>query len=69
MTIEFGLVLPRDNMREEFDEELLLWSKSVISYCRKTQKSTTSIQTLVDNIDDMDGKETFCSHNDYFEFS
>ena len=39
MTLEFGLVMQRPNIREEFDDELYIWSKAIINYCKTTQKN------------------------------
>ena len=35
------------NIQERFDEELLLWCKAILCYCKDTQKRSTAIQTLV----------------------
>ena len=39
MSLEFGLVMERPNIREEFDDELYFWSKAIISYCNVSQKN------------------------------
>ena len=51
MKYEFELVMQRSNMKEEFDEHLLMWSKAILYYCKKKCKTTTAIQTLVKNVD------------------
>ena len=38
-------------MKEEFEEQLLLWSKAILIYCKKTCTTTTAIQTLVKDVD------------------
>ena len=38
-------------MQEEFDEQLLIWSKAILIYCKKTCTTTTAIQTLVKDVD------------------
>ena len=38
-------------MKEEFDEQFLLWSKAILIYCKKICTTTTAIQTLVKDVD------------------
>ena len=52
--IEFELTMQRPNLKNEFDEELVLWSKAVVSYCKKTCKKSTAIQKLVKDVKDAD---------------
>ena len=47
MTFEFGLILQREGIREEFDEEIVSWSKAIIGYCRNTQTKSTAIQLVI----------------------
>ena len=47
MTQEFALVMQRPNIREEFDDDLLMWSKAIITYCRNTQKRSSAIQLVL----------------------
>ena len=49
--LEFELTMQRPNLKNEFDEELILWSKAVVSYCKKTCKKSTAIQKLVKDVD------------------
>jgi len=37
--LEFELTMQRPSLKNEFDEELILWSKAVTSYCKKTCKN------------------------------
>ena len=50
MTLEFSLVVQRPHIRDEFDEELLQWSRAVLMYC-DTQKRSTAIQSVLSEID------------------
>ena len=58
MSLEFGLILNRENIRDEFYEEVLLWAKAVISYCQCTQKRSSAIQHIVSDceFDDIECK-------------
>ena len=47
MTHEFELVMQGPNIREEFDEEYLLWCKAVMTYCKETQNLSTTIQNII----------------------
>ena len=38
-------------MKNEFDEELVLWSKAIVTYCKKTITKSVSIQKLVKDVD------------------
>lgn len=49
--LEFELTMQRQELKNEFDEELVLWSKAIVTYCRKTIKKSTSIQKLVKDVD------------------
>ena len=51
MTQEFALVIQRRNIREEFDDDLLIWSKAIITYCRNTQKRSSAIQLVLGDND------------------
>jgi len=48
MTTEFGAVMQRPDIRNEFDEELLKWSRAVMNYCRKTQAQCAAIMKILD---------------------
>ena len=50
MSLEFGLVMERPNIREEFDDELYFWSKA-ISYCNVSQKKCVAIQAVQKTLD------------------
>ena len=52
MSLEFGLVMERPNIREEFDDELYFWSKAIISYCNVSQKKCVAIQAVLKTLDD-----------------
>ena len=43
--------MQRPDIKEELDEKLELWCKSVISYCKKTQKKSTAIQQVIKEVD------------------
>jgi hypothetical protein len=48
VTFEFGLILQRQGVREEeFDEELVSWSKAIIGYYKTTQTKSTAIQFVI----------------------
>ena len=47
MTHEFELVMQGPNIREEFDEEYLLWCKAVMTSCKETQNLSTTIQNII----------------------
>jgi len=49
--VEFQLIMQRPEIKEEFDEEFILWSKAVVNYCKKKCTKTTAIQKLVKDID------------------
>ena len=51
MTFEFGLVMQRPGIKEDFDDELVLWSKAAINYCKITQKKSSAIQIVVGDTD------------------
>lgn len=51
MTLEFGLVMQRPNIREEFDDELYFWSKAIIDYCSVAQKKCAAIQAVLKTLD------------------
>lgn len=42
--------MQRPDMRNEFDEALILWAKAVIIYCKKACVKSMAIQSLVKNI-------------------
>ena len=47
MTQEFALVMQRPNIKEKFDDDLLIWSKAIITYCQNTQKRSSAIQFVL----------------------
>ena len=49
--LEFELTMQRHDLKDGFDEELVLWSKAVVSYCKKTCTRSTAIQALVGDTD------------------
>ena len=49
--LKFELILQRPDLKNGFDEELILWSKAVIIYCKVACKNMTSIQKLVKDVD------------------
>ena len=69
MTQEFALVMQRPNIREEFDDDLLIWSKAIITYCRNTQKRSSAIQLVLSDSDfaDLD-RESLHFTNNYTSF-
>jgi len=48
MTAEFGAVMQRPEIREQFDDELVLWSRAILQYCRATQTQCTAIKKILD---------------------
>ena len=52
-TQELCYVLKRTNIRDEFDEEYLVWARSIIHYCKDTQIKSTSLQFETKDADDM----------------
>ena len=50
MTQEFALVIQQPNIREEFDDELLAWSKVIITYCQNSIRSS-AIQLVLGDSD------------------
>lgn len=38
-------------LKNEFDEDLVLWCKAIVSYCKKTCTKSTSIQSLLKDVD------------------
>ena len=40
--------MQRPSIREEFDEELIVWSKAIVSYCKTTQTKAAAIQSVID---------------------
>ena len=49
--LEFELVMQGKHIKEEFDEQLIIWSKATILYCKNRCTKTTAIQSLVKNVD------------------
>ena len=43
--------MQRRGLKNEFDEELVLWFRAVVSYCKKTCTKSTSIQSLIKDVD------------------
>ena len=43
--------MQRSNLKGEFDEELVLWTKAIVNYCKKTCGRSTAIQKLVKDVD------------------
>ena len=41
--------MQRPSIRDEFDEEIILWSKAIVSYCKTTQTKATAIQSVIDD--------------------
>jgi hypothetical protein len=58
MTIEFELIVQRKGVREEFDEELLLWTTAILNYCKNTQTKSTPIKKILSKIEDFE-----CEYN------
>ena len=51
MSLEFGLVMRRHNIQDEFDDELYFWSQAIIEYCDVTQKKCVAIQAVLKTLD------------------
>lgn len=49
--LEFELTMQRPNLKDEFDEELVLWTKAVVKYCKRACTRSTAIQKLVKDVD------------------
>ena len=49
--LEFELIMQRSNLKDEFDEELILWSKAVVTYCKAACRKMTFVQKLVKDVD------------------
>ena len=43
--------MQRRNFKNEFDEELILWCRAVVSYCKKTCTKSTAILSLIKDVD------------------
>lgn len=46
-TQEFGLIIDRPNVREQFDEDFMKWAVAVIKYSKETQVKNSAIQMVV----------------------
>ena len=44
---ELEIIMQRPDLKEHFDEEFILWSKSVVYYCKKKCTRMSTIQKLV----------------------
>jgi len=49
--VEFELIMQRPNLKNEFDEELVFWTKAVVKYCKRACTRLTAIQKIVKNVD------------------
>lgn len=49
--LEFELIMQRHDLKDEFDEELVLWSRAVVSYCKRACTKSAAIQALVGDVD------------------
>ena len=45
--IEFEMIMQRPELKDQFDEEFIVWSKAVVNYCKKRCTKSTAIQKLV----------------------
>ena len=43
--------MQRHDFNNEFDEELILWCRAVVSYCKKTCTKSTAILSLIKDVD------------------
>jgi len=43
--------MQRPNLKDEFDEALILWSRAVVIYCKKACMKSAAIQSLVKDVD------------------
>lgn len=49
--LEFELIMQRSNLKIEFDEELILWSKAIVTYCKTKFRKMAAIQKIVKDVD------------------
>lgn len=49
--LEFGLIMQRSEIKDEFDEDFIPWAKAVMLYCKQSCMKTTAIKTIVDATD------------------
>ena len=50
-TLEFGLIMQRSQMKEEFDENIISWAKAIMLYSKQSCMKTTAIKKLIDATD------------------
>jgi len=43
--------MQKSDLKDLFDEEVILWSKAIVNYCKKKCSKSTAIQKLVKDID------------------
>ena len=48
--MEFQIITQNHDIKDMFDQEFLLWAKSIIIYCQRTQKSSSAIQYLIKDL-------------------
>ena len=39
------------NLKNDFDEDLVVWCRVIVSYCKKTCTKSTAIQSLLKDVD------------------
>ena len=49
--LEIGLIMQCSEIKDEFDERIVPWAKSILLYCKQSCMKTTAIKKVIDNTD------------------
>lgn len=49
--MEFGLIMQRSEIKEEFDEQIISWAKAIMLYSKQSCMKTTAIKKIVEATD------------------
>lgn len=49
--MEFELTMQNPELKDQFDEEFISWSKAIVNYCKSKCTESTAIQKLVKDTD------------------
>lgn len=49
--MEFGIIMQRLHIKEEFDEVIIPWAKAIMHYCKQSCLKTTSIKKIIEATD------------------
>ena len=63
-SLEFALVLQRENIRDEFEQCFPKWAEAIIKYCKDTQVRSSILQKITaDYTEDSASEGTLCEHS------